>query len=171
MAPDRGWSAAIRHEQASGRGQQAPLTPEYQTLHEASLADQAAGGQGFDNTYMCIPMGMPRQMSGVFPFEFIFQPKTTFILFEMMIQQPRRIYTDGRDWPKNEEPTFAGYSLGRWLDEDGDGRYDVLEVETRNLRGPRVWDQGGMPMHADNTAVIKGEFFSTRPIPTSCTTR
>lgn len=68
-----------------GRGQQAPLTPEYQALHEASLADQAAGGQGFDNTYMCIPMGMPRQMSGVFPFEFIFQPKTTFILFEMMI--------------------------------------------------------------------------------------
>jgi len=148
-----------------GRGQQAPLTPEYQALHEASLADQAAGGQGFDNTYMCIPMGMPRQMSGVFPFEFIFQPKTTFILFEMMIQQPRRIYTDGRDWPKNEEPTFAGYSLGRWLDEDGDGRYDVLEIETRNLRGPRVWDQSGMPMHADNAAVIKERIFLDKANP------
>jgi len=29
-----------------GRGQQAPLTPEYQSILEASLADQANGGQG-----------------------------------------------------------------------------------------------------------------------------
>ena len=29
-----------------GRGQQAPLTPEYQAIHEESLADQANGGQG-----------------------------------------------------------------------------------------------------------------------------
>ena len=29
-----------------GRGQEAPLTPEYQAVFEANLADQAAGGQG-----------------------------------------------------------------------------------------------------------------------------
>src|SRR5260221_14435468 len=29
-----------------GRGQEAPLTPEYQTIFEASLRDQAKGGQG-----------------------------------------------------------------------------------------------------------------------------
>ena len=34
--PDKSW----------GLAQQAPLTPEYQTRFEASLADQAAGGQG-----------------------------------------------------------------------------------------------------------------------------
>jgi hypothetical protein len=32
---------------------------------------------------------------------------------------------------------FAGYSIGKWVDEDGDGRYDVLVVETRNMKGPR----------------------------------
>src|SRR5262249_38709786 len=31
-----------------GHGQQAPLTPEYRAIHEASIADQAAGGQGGD---------------------------------------------------------------------------------------------------------------------------
>src|SRR4051812_33656922 len=30
----------------------------------------------------------------------------------------------------NAEPTFQGYSIGKWIDEDGDGVYDVLEVET-----------------------------------------
>jgi hypothetical protein len=60
-----------------GLAQQAPLTPEYQALFEASLADQAAGGQGLDRGYRCIPAGMPRQMSGVFPFEFAILPKVT----------------------------------------------------------------------------------------------
>ena len=43
-----------------GRSQQAPLTPESQAILEASLADQAAGGQGNDPTYICISPGMPR---------------------------------------------------------------------------------------------------------------
>jgi hypothetical protein len=48
---------------------------------------------------------------------------------------PRRIVTDGRDWPKEIEPTFLGYSIGKWIDTDNDGRYDVLEIETRGLKG------------------------------------
>src|SRR5262249_26155155 len=39
---------------AWGRGQQAPLTPEYQALFEANLRDQAAGGQGLAQTNTCI---------------------------------------------------------------------------------------------------------------------
>src|SRR5437660_11342023 len=37
----------------SGLGQQAPLTPEYQRILEASLADQATGGQGENPGYRC----------------------------------------------------------------------------------------------------------------------
>ena len=148
-----------------GLAQQAPLTPEYQALFEASLADQKAGGQGFDNSYKCIPMGMPRQMSGVFPFEFVFTPKLTFILHEMTVQTTRRIFTDGRDWPKDQDPTFSGYSIGKWVDVDGDGKFDLLEVETRNLRGSRVWDQSGMPMHSDNQAIIKERIYLDKSNP------
>src|SRR5205809_4311660 len=54
-----------------GRAQQAPLTPEYQALFEASLADQAAGGQGEDMRYQCLPNGMPRIMTAVWPMEFV----------------------------------------------------------------------------------------------------
>src|SRR5262249_20380477 len=46
-----------------GRGQQAPLTAEYQAIYEANLADQAAGGFGDDPVYRCIPEGMPRAMT------------------------------------------------------------------------------------------------------------
>src|SRR5215472_7862084 len=81
-----------------GRAQQPPLTPEYQAVFEASLADQAAGGQGNDPTYKCIPAGMPRIMTTVFPMEVVITPKTTYLLFDYSM--PRRIYTDGRDWPK-----------------------------------------------------------------------
>jgi hypothetical protein len=141
------------------RKQEAPLTPEYQALHEASIKEQEAGGHGLDEAYKCMPQGMPRQMSGVFPFEFVISPKLTYVLFEYMVHQTRRIYTDGRDFPKDEDPTFAGYSIGKWIDADGDGRQEVLEIETRNLRGPRTWDQSGMPMHADNETVIKERIY------------
>src|SRR6202035_1473184 len=52
-----------------GRPQQPPLTPEYQSIWEASMADQANGGQGNDALYRCVPIGMPRVMNAVFPWE------------------------------------------------------------------------------------------------------
>jgi hypothetical protein len=97
-------------------------------------------------------------MSALFPMEFVIEPKTTYVLFENHL--PRRIYTDGREWPKEElEPTFVGYSIGRWIDEDGDGRYDVLEAETRNIRGPRAFEPSGLPFHADNATIVKERLF------------
>jgi hypothetical protein len=63
-----------------GRAQQAPLTPEYQAILEASIADQAAGGQGNDPTYKCLPPGMPRLMNLYDPMEIIVTPDTTHIL-------------------------------------------------------------------------------------------
>jgi hypothetical protein len=57
--------------------------------------------------------------------------------------------------PKDAEPSYAGYSTGKWLDTDGDGRFDTLEVETRNFKGPRVYDDSGLPLHHDNESVIK----------------
>ena len=138
----------------AGRGQQAPLTPEYQAIFEANLKDQAAGGHGNDVTSVCLPNGMPRAMSAYEPLEILIMPDTTYILIEH-IEHNRRIYTDGRDWPANAEPTFTGYSIGKWIDEDSDGRYDVLEVETRNFKGPRVYDASGIPLHADNATIVK----------------
>jgi hypothetical protein len=150
-----------------GRGQQAPLKEKYRKMHEESIADQAAGGQGaYLNSVRCIPSGMPFIMSIVFPFEFVVTPKTTYILYEIMTSQPRRIYTDGRDWPKTEEePTYNGTSIGKWVDTDGDGRFDTLEVETRNMKVPRIYDQTGIPFHEDGQGVIKERIFLSKDKP------
>jgi hypothetical protein len=150
----------------NGRGQAAPLKEPYRLMHEASMADQAAGGQGlYRSSVRCVPMGMPWQMNGTFPFEFVFTEKTTFVLSEISTQQPRRIYTDGRGWPEVLDPTFTGYSIGRWVDEGGGGRFNVLEVETRDLRVPRIYDQTGIPFHEDGQAVIKERIYLDKANP------
>jgi hypothetical protein len=136
------------------RKQRPPLTPQYQAIYEANLKDQAAGGQGTDPTFVCIPDGMPRAMNVIFPMEIVIQPHVTHIMIEYL-SMLRRIYTDGRDWPENAEPSFMGYSIGKWRDEGGHGRYDVLEVETRNLKGPRSFDASGTPLHEDNQTIVK----------------
>jgi hypothetical protein len=58
-----------------------------------------------------------------------------------------------------------GYSIGKWRDTDGDGRYDTLEVETRGLKGPRVYDASGIPLHADNETVIQERIYLNKADP------
>jgi len=140
-----------------GRAQEIPLTAEYQAIYEAGLKDQDAGGQGNNLTYRCIPGGMPRAMTAQQGIEFIVTPMTTYVWFNN--GAGRRIYTDARAWPENEEPAFVGYSIGKWIDTDGDGRYDTLEVETRNFKGPRTFDGNGHPLHADNQTIIQERIY------------
>jgi hypothetical protein len=140
-------------DKGSGLAQQAPLTPEYQARYEANLKDQAAGGQGDERHSYCIPLGMPRLMTVVYPMEIVITPRTTYILTDN--SEPRRIFTDAREWPNEIEPSFNGLSIGKWVDADADGRYGTLEVETRGLKGPRTFDASGIRMHDDNQTVVK----------------
>jgi hypothetical protein len=144
------------HDQTKGPGyrQQAPLTAEYQVVLDASIADQVSGGLGNSPTSRCFPAGMPHMMMAFGPQEYVITPETTYILVNWD-DHNRRIFTDGREWPQGVEPTFAGYSIGKWIDEDGDGRYDVLEVETRNFKGPRAYDTAGLPLAFDNQSIFK----------------
>src|SRR5713226_10253425 len=149
-----------------GRGQQAPLTPEYQAVLEASLADQAKGGQGnWKPGADCLPPGMPAMMTLYQAAEFIVLPEITYIRIDHVHDSHRRVYTDGRDWPKEVEPTFLGYSIGKWIDETGNGRFNVLEVETRHFKGPRALDPAGMPVHADNQSIVKERIYFDKAIP------
>jgi hypothetical protein len=138
-----------------GPEQEPPLTPEYQAVFQASLADLASGGVGNNiDRVRCGPAGMPLMMVGFRPLEFVVTPERTYVLVGDQ-DQPRRIFTDGRAWPKEITPTYGGYAIGRWIDTDGSGRYDMLEVETRGFKGPRVFDSSGLPMHYDNQSIFK----------------
>jgi hypothetical protein len=152
------------YSKPAARGQEAPLTAEYQAIYDANLKDQEAGGMGTDPTYTCIPDGMPRAMNVIFPMEIIIMPKTTYILIEYLTML-RRIYTDGRDFPKEFPSSFMGYSIGHWVDTDGDGRYDQLEIETRDLKNPRAFDSSGIPLHADAETVIKERIYADKANP------
>ena len=159
-----GGSVKYVPDKPRGLGQEAPLTPEYQAIFEANLRDMAEGGQGTDPTTWCLSPGMPRVTNGYGEIEFVVTPETTHVLVFHVLDS-RRIFTDGRDWPTDRDPTFLGISLGRWIDSKGSGRYDVLDVETRHLKGPRAFDASGMPLHSDNQTIVKEHytFDSSRP--------
>ena len=143
----------------------APLTAEYQAIFDWDVADQKAGGHGTEPSWMCLPPGMPRAMNVFEPMEIVITPKVTFVLISH-IHDNRRIYTDGRDWPSDLEPSFAGYSIGRWIDSEGSGRYDTLEVETRGpFKGPRAYDTSGLPLHSDNRTIVKERIYLDKQDP------
>jgi hypothetical protein len=148
-----------------GAGQQAPLTAEYQAIFQANLDDQAAGGQGIVPWGSCLANGMPAIMTVFQPMEIVITPDVTHILIDQIHFSNRRIYTDGRAWPDEIEPAFDGYSIGKWVDEDGNGRYGALVVETRALKGPRVYDASGIPLHRDNQSIIKERLYLDKADP------
>ncbi len=158
-----GGPARFDMSKPAGRGQEAPLTAEYQAIFDANLKAQASG-QGPAATYECISPGMPRVTNAYGDAEFLITPDTTYILMDHILDD-RRIYTDGRAWPANLEPSLLGYSIGKWIDSKGDGHYDVLEVETRGFRGPRVFDGSGLPLHEDNQTIVTERIFVDKADP------
>ena len=161
-----GGQPAFDPTKAWGRAQQAPLTPEYKAVFEASLAEQAKGGQG--NWYSgarCMPPGMPATMTVYSEMEIVVLPEITYLLFNHNLPTERRVYTDERGWPAEVDLTYQGYSIGRWIDEDQDGRYDVLEIETRDFKGPRALDPTGIPVHTDNQSIVKERIFLDKSNP------
>lgn len=147
VGPDAPWDPT----RPSGRGQQAPLTPDYQAIFEATLARRAERGQPAAS---CLPPGMPRSMIVYRPMEIIVMPNATYIALGHM-SELRRIFTDGRKWPEPIDTAYLGYSIGTWEDADGDGRFHTLAVETRGMKGERTFDSSGIPLHRDNQTVVK----------------
>src|SRR5260370_3199623 len=113
-----------------------PLTPEYQKVYDASVADQRAGRPGNWPSTFCLPEGMPAMMNLYNPMEIIVTPETTYILMSHNNDVYRRIYTHRPDWPTHAPRPPRGYSVGKALHEDHHGRYHELGMQTRLLRDP-----------------------------------
>src|SRR5262249_15826051 len=88
------------------RPEDEPLTPE----GAAVLRRNAAWiGLPVPN---CLPLGMPGIIA-IYAFKIVQTPHQVLILPEH-VDPPRQIYTDGRSLPKNADPTWNGYSVGKW---------------------------------------------------------
>jgi hypothetical protein len=147
-----------------GAGQNAPLTGEYQAIYEASRRIEAEGGIEVDPTRRCIPAGFPRVMMAVRPLEIVIMPDATYFMLKEF-NTLRRIYTDGRRFPADIEPSYTGMSIGQWHDSHGDGKYDTLLIETRGLKGPHTYDSSGIPFHKDDEAVVTEKIYADKANP------
>jgi hypothetical protein len=127
--------------------------------HPCNQADVDAGGPGNWPPTFCIPAGMPVMMNLYESMEIIVLPEITYILISHTDDSYRRIYTEGREFPTDAALTYAGYSIDHWVDEGGEGKYDVLEVETRFLKNPRSYDISGIPFDSDNQTIIKERIY------------
>jgi hypothetical protein len=157
----RAVQGAPRFDPAKSRAEQnPPLTQQARAIFDASVKDIAAGGQGDHPVFRCLAWGMPAMMTlyGV-GMEIIVTPDVTYMRIDDGNDSVRRIFTDGRDFSPTAEASFVGYSVGQWLDEDGDGKFDTLVVETRNFKGPRAYDNSGLTLHEDNKSIIKERIY------------
>src|SRR3954471_4502670 len=90
-----------------------------------------ANDHGDDPLARCLPHGVPRvNTNGLFPFKIVQSRGLVVILYEQM-NLFRQVFMDGRTLASDVNPTWLGYSTGRW---DG----DTLVVETSGFNG-KAW--------------------------------
>ena len=95
----------------------------------SAIQKQREARNHVDDPYgYCLPPGTPRINFNGAPFKIIQTPQVTALLYETLANSTfRQVFTDGRPFPADMEPTWLGYSIGRW---DG----DVFVVESRGFR-------------------------------------
>jgi hypothetical protein len=145
-APARPTQSAPLSDGSQGRSPEAPkLTPEYLAKWELIRKSRIAGSYEFDNNARCLPPGMPAMMGMAYGME-IQQTKDRITFFSELNDALRRVYLDGRKPTARhlDDPTYAGYSTGRW---EG----DTLVVETVALH-PESFIEGFTP-HSDAMTV------------------
>ena len=90
-----------------------------------------------DPSGWCVPGGVPRADVVPYPYKIFMLPGVTLILYEA-VQSFRQIFTDGRPFPKDPNPTWMGYSIGHW---EG----DTMVVETTGFNDQGWVDNDGHP--------------------------
>lgn len=105
----------------------AKLTPEYQA-RLAKRMDDVKRGIEWDPISTCAPPGHPRWLTEPFLREFVVTPDQTWLINEM-VNDIRRIYTDGRGHVPEEDryPLYNGDSIGFWNGQK-------LVIHTNQLR-------------------------------------
>jgi hypothetical protein len=125
---------------------QPPLTPEGR---EALNQNKPSNGlravlpaDTNDPVVTCDPQGMPREdLYEIRTTQILQTPEKIFLLYTFG-KVWRVIWTDGRELPKDPEPRWYGYSVGKWVDDY------TLVVQTTGL-DDRTWiDRAGRP-HSD----------------------
>jgi hypothetical protein len=94
-----------------------PLTPLGKAKYDATKTEETPDGEPISNSkdgmLICDPLGWPRWFTYNYGFEFAQLPGRT-VQFLEWDHTFRTIWTDGRPLPKNPDPRWMGYAVGRW---------------------------------------------------------
>src|SRR5262245_9342185 len=117
----------------------ADLKPEEIRLWAAALFKHRAENFRKDTDGIaCLPPGPKAGISGLaFPMKIVQTPGLVVVLYEYQTIY-RQIFVDGRTLPNDPNPTWMGYSVGKW---DG----DALVVTTAGFNDRTTLDLGGHP--------------------------
>ena len=113
-----------------------------------TLVDERRGNNGKDDPEgFCLPPGFPRVNGVPFPQKIVQLPGAIIILYETRTTFRQIFLDDNHTLPNDPQPTWMGYSKGRW---DG----DVLIVETRGFNDKTWLDDNGHP-HSEQMKVTE----------------
>jgi hypothetical protein len=110
-----------------------PLTPWGQAQLDAArplVGPKAVAGEENSPTLRCDPDGPPKILNHPNPFEIVQIPGRMFMFFEEQ-HVWRTIWADGRELPKDPDPSYLGSAVGKW---EG----DTFVVETIGFND-KVW--------------------------------
>jgi len=111
------------------KGEAVPLKPGAEKIMQARLSKD-------DPEANCLPTGVPRLAP--YPWRIVETPTHMFFLFEGNIHSYRQIFMDGRQHPRDPDPTWYGHSVGR---REG----DTLVVDTMGFNDKFWFDFVGHP--------------------------
>lgn len=116
-----------------------PLTPWGQARFDATgpLGPRAVAGKENNPALHCEPEAVPKSLVLPNPFEIIQVSGRMFMFFEQY-HLWRTVWADGRPLPKDPDPTYLGYSVGKW---DG----DTFVVDTIGMNDKPWVDSYGNP--------------------------
>jgi hypothetical protein len=110
-----------------------PLQPWAAELYKERIDNNGKDHPGV----RCLPSGIPEKLSIPDGTKLVQLPDLIIFLHESRTIY-RQVYLDGRKQPKDPQPSWMGYSIGRW---DG----DTLVVDTIGQNGKTWLDMRGLP--------------------------
>jgi hypothetical protein len=113
---------------------EAPIRPEADAVSRKRASAESP-------TVRCMPMGLPGPFLISVPYKIVQTPGLTLILQEVD-NTIRQIYTDGRPLPVDPQPSWHGYSIGKW-------ESDTFVVETAGFNDKSWLDAAGHPHSED----------------------
>lgn len=126
----------------------AKLTEAGAAARQKKIDIMAASGGEYDPISDCRPPGFPRWITEPFLHEFIVTPDTTWLINEM-VNDVRRVYTDGREHtaPEDAYASWNGDTVGFWHD-------GMLYTHTSYLMSGQ-YQRGTQPDYSEQVEVVE----------------